>query len=84
MTDYGIITRELVGPTGQFLVKIAGMSDNGTEAASELVNVHDELSKVIQTLPKHWESKNLQLLVRTDIIGGKAGPPKLIATFYVW
>jgi hypothetical protein len=83
VTDYGIITRELVGPTGQFLVKIAGMSDNGTEAASELVTNTDELSKVIQTLPKHWESKNLQLLVRTDIIGGKAGPPKLIAT-YVW
>jgi hypothetical protein len=83
VTDYGIITRELVGPTGQFLVKIAGMSDNGTEAASELVTNTDELSTVIQTLPKHWESKNLQLLVRTDIIGGKAGPPKLIAT-YVW
>jgi hypothetical protein len=81
--DYAIVTRELVGPTGQFLIKIAGMSDNGTEAASELITNNEELSKAIQTLPPHWERKNLQLLVQTDIIGGKAGPPKLIAT-YIW
>jgi hypothetical protein len=81
--DYGLITREPVGATGQFLLKIAGLQDGGTEAACELVTNPEMLQSVIQTLPPHWETKNLQIVVAAEMIGRKAGPPQVIAV-QVW
>ncbi|WP_139285234.1 hypothetical protein [Terriglobus roseus] len=81
--DYGLITREVVAPTGQFLVKFAGVGDAGTEAAGELLTNADLLSSAVKRLPRDWEHKNVQLLVEFNVIDGKAGPPKLVDT-YVW
>lgn len=81
--DYGLITRQPISSTGQFLLKIAGMSDGGTEAACDLVTNPVALQHVVQSLPPHWETKNLQILIGTDIIGGEAGPPQVIAV-YTW
>lgn len=81
--DYGLVTRQLKGSTGQFTVKIEGISDGGTEAGSELLSNPQDLRAVLQSLPKGWEKKNLQLVVATDMIGGKPGPPQVVA-YYVW
>ncbi len=81
--DYGLITRQPLGVTGQFLLKIAGLQDGGTEAASELVTNPEMLQGIIHSLPPNWQSKNLQVLVETDVIDRKAGPPKVLAV-YAW
>jgi hypothetical protein len=81
--DYGLITRQPVGATGQFILKIAGLQDAGTEAASELVSEPEMLQSVVRSLPPNWQSKNLQIVVETDVIGRNAGPPKVLAV-YAW
>lgn len=81
--DYGLITRQPIGSTGQFLLKIAGMSDGGTEAACELVTNPETLQRIVHSLPPHWETKNLQILVATEMIGGNAGPPQVVS-IYAW
>lgn len=81
--DYGLVTRQLWGPTGQFTVKIEGIGDGGTEAGSEVISDPENLRSVLQSMPKNWEKKNIQLVVSTDITEGKPGPPKLVA-FYIW
>jgi hypothetical protein len=81
--DYGLITREPTAITGRFLLKIAGLEDGGTEAGSELVTNPEMLQGIVRTLPPHWETKNLQILVATDVIGHNAGPPQVIAV-YAW
>lgn len=81
--DYGLITRQPIGTTGQFLLKIAGLQDGGTEAACELVTNPEMLQNAIRSLPPHWETKNLQILVSTEIIGRTAGPPQVVAV-HVW
>ena len=43
--DYGLITRQLSGKAGQFLVQIAGISHFGTEAASEFLANKKEFYK---------------------------------------
>lgn len=78
MTDYGLITREPVGITGEFLLKVAGLGDGGSEAAAEVVTDPVLLQQAIGTLPPHWENKNLQILVGTEMIGRKASPPRII------
>jgi len=81
--DYGLITREPKGTTGEFLVKIAGLQDGGTEAACELVTNPEMMENVVRSLPPHWETKNLQIVISTDLIGWKAGPPQVVA-IQVW
>jgi hypothetical protein len=81
--DYGLITREPKGTTGEFLVKIAGLQDGGTEAACELVTNPEMMENVVRSLPSHWDTKNLQIVISTDVIGWKAGPPQVVA-IQVW
>lgn len=81
--DYGLITREPKGTTGEFLVKIAGLQDGGTEAACELVTNPKMMENVVRSLPPHWDTKNLQIVISTDVIGWKAGPPQVVAV-QVW
>lgn len=81
--DYGLVTREPIAKTGQFVVKVAGISDNGTEAASEVVTRPEDLANALKTVPPGWDKKNLQIVIATDITEGKAGPPQPVA-FYVW
>ncbi len=81
--DYGLITREPVGITGGFLLKIAGIRGAGTEAASELVTRPDLLQNAVASLPPNWEKKNIQILVMTQSIGQKASSPKVVA-IHIW
>lgn len=81
--DYGLVTRQLKGPTGQFTVKIEGIGDSGTQAGSEIISDPENLRNALQSVPKGWARKNIQLLVSTDVTDGKPGPPKLV-DYYVW
>jgi hypothetical protein len=74
--DYALITRQPVGATVSSFLRL---QNGGTEAASELVTNPDMLQAVIHTLPANWQSKNLQILIQTEVIGRKAGPPKVLA-----
>jgi hypothetical protein len=77
--DYGLITRQLSGRSGQFLVQVAGISDIGTAAASELLSNQKELASALGNAPVDLQKKNLQIVVATDVTDGKAGPPRVIA-----
>jgi hypothetical protein len=77
--DYGLITRQLTGKAGQFMVQVAGVSHYGTEAASELLLDNDELSKLLQTNSIDLGKNNLQIVVSTDITNGRAGPAHVVA-----
>jgi hypothetical protein len=81
--DYGLVTRQLKGPTGQFTVRIEGIGDGGTQAGSEIISDPENLRNALQAVPKGWAKKNVQLVVSTDVTDGKPGPPKLV-DYYVW
>jgi hypothetical protein len=48
----------------------------GTQAAGEFVTNTDNLKKLEVFAPKHWERKNVQVVISTDIIRASSGPPK--------
>ncbi|WP_158788268.1 hypothetical protein [Granulicella sp. L46] len=77
--DYGLITRQLSGKTGQFLVQVAGISHFGTEAASEFLANEKDLTNVLQARSINLQKKNFQIVVSTDITDGMAGPPHVVA-----
>jgi hypothetical protein len=77
--DYGLITRQLSGKAGQFLVQVAGISHFGTEAASEFLANKKEFTNALHSESINLQKKNFQIIVSTDITAGRAGPPNVVA-----
>jgi hypothetical protein len=82
-TDYGLVTRLVNSSTGQFVVAVAGITAPGSEAAGEVVGSPDDLAKALRNAPPDWSRKNLQIVVKTTVNDGVAGPPQIVA-IYVW
>jgi hypothetical protein len=81
--DYAIITRLLHPDTGELLVSMAGITQYGSEAASDLVTDAGRLQQVLESLPEGWEKKNMQLVLRVHVISGASGTSTVVAT-HVW
>ena len=77
--DYGLITRQLSGRAGQFLVQVAGISHFGTAAASEILVQPQELEKILRSKSISLQKKNVQIVVSTDVTDERAGPPHVVA-----
>ncbi|HUV68752.1 MAG TPA: hypothetical protein VMW15_03765 [Terracidiphilus sp.] len=82
-TDYAIIARFHDSTTEGPVMVIAGIGPFGTEAASSFVATPQYLEQIAQHVPAGWQNKNLELVLKTDVIDGKAGRPVLVA-FTVW
>jgi hypothetical protein len=81
--DFAIISRVLNQRTGKMLLMAGGLYGFGTQAAGQFLTDPKYLPKFAARLPSGWESKNLQLVIRTEVIDGTPGPPELIASS-VW
>ena len=77
--DYAIVARLRDATTEGPVLVIAGLGPYGTEAAGEFASSPKYLEKVRKQLPLGWETKNLEVVLKTDVIDGKAGPPVLLA-----
>jgi hypothetical protein len=84
--DYAIVARCWNPETGRMVVVAAGVHPWGTAAAGDFVTVPDNLKKLEQSLApedrKKWKSKNLEVVLSTDIIKGVAGPPNVVAAYF--
>lgn len=81
--DYAIVARFHDPTTEGPVMVIAGLGPYGTEAASEFVQSPEYLSKFANAMPRGWGNKNFEVVLKSDVIGSKAGPPVLLAT-YSW
>lgn len=81
--DLIIITRVSDSPTGCAAVFAGGFSNWGTEAAAEFLADPAHLEDALRGAPRHWETKNLQIVLETMVVNGEAGVPRLLA-LYSW
>lgn len=77
--DYAIVARIHDSTTGQPVVIAAGISEEGTEAAGEILYNPEYLNSLLERAPADWEKKNLEAVIETQVIGGHAGPPSVLA-----
>ena len=77
--DYAIVSRLRDPKTEQTVVVAAGIGSWGTLAAGEFVTRLEQLKKLDGLAPKHWEQKNLEVVLATDVIRGSSGPPVVLA-----
>ncbi len=77
--DYAIVARIHDRTTGQPVIIAAGISEEGTEAAGEILYNPEYLDSLIARAPRDWADKNLEAVIETQVIEGHPGPPNILA-----
>jgi len=77
--DYAIVARIHDNTTGQPVIVAAGISEEGTEAAGEILYNPVYLDSLIAKLPAKWEQLNMEAVIETQVIEGHPGPPNILA-----
>ncbi len=78
-TDYAIVARYRDPTTEGTVMVVAGLGPFGTQAAGAFVASPQYLEQIARQLPAGWENENVEIVLKTQIIDGKAGPPVLVA-----
>ncbi|MBZ5724311.1 MAG: hypothetical protein LAP87_04880 [Acidobacteriia bacterium] len=81
--DFAIVARFRDATTGETIVVVAGIGENGTIAAGEFVTSPAFLEGLSKQLPAGWSRKNVEAVLATQVIDRKSGPPRILAT-HVW
>lgn len=80
--DYAIVGRFYAPTTESTVIIAAGLGENGTAAAADFI-LHSQYLKEIDTgSPAPWKNKNMELVLKTQIIDGNAGPPVIVARHF--
>lgn len=77
--DYAIVARIRDNTTGQPVIIAAGISEEGTESAGEILYNPVYLDSLLAKLPSNWEQLNMEAVIETQVIGGHPGPPSILA-----
>jgi hypothetical protein len=77
--DYAIIARFQATMTDGEVMVIAGLGSGGTESASKFVSSAAYMTQLAQRAPRNWRSMNMEAVVETEVIEGRAGHPHIIA-----
>ena len=80
--DFAIVARFHDKLTDNTVIVIAGVGKNGTEAAARFVTTPRYLDLLNQQI-KDWASKNLEIVIKTKVVGSKTGAPSIEAV-HVW
>jgi hypothetical protein len=80
--DYALIARAPQPETGQMMVVIAGLGEKGSAAALEFVTNPKYLERFAAQAPSGWERRNLELVIKTNLINDDWGEPHVIATHF--
>ncbi len=78
--DYAIVARIHDPTTGQPVVIAAGISEEGTESAGEILYNPVYLDTLLAKAPPGWDQMSMEAVIETQVIDGHPGPPNVLAT----
>jgi hypothetical protein len=81
--DYAIVARLLDPNTDRFVVVAAGIARGGTVAAGEFVVDAHHVDELALKASNDWSRKNMEVVLETQVIDGRSGPPR-IDEIYTW
>lgn len=61
----------------------AGIGRGGTVAAGEFLVDPKRMDEMSGLVPRDWKRKNLEIVLETQVIQGRSGPPRISAV-HVW
>jgi len=81
--DYAIVARLIDPNTDQYVVVAAGIGRGGTVAAGEFLVDPHHMDELLRQVPRDWKQKNLEIVLETQVIQSRSGPPRISAV-HVW
>ena len=82
-SDYAIVARFVDPNIEQLVVVGAGIGRGGTVAAGEFLVDEQRMDDMLKRVPSDWKRKNIEIVLETQVIGDRSGPPRVSAV-YVW
>jgi hypothetical protein len=82
-SDYAIVARFVDPNIEQLVVVGAGIGRGGTVAAGEFLVDEQRMDEMVKRVPSDWKRKNIEIVLETQVIGDRSGPPRVSAV-YVW
>ncbi len=80
--EYAIVSRILNPATERTVVTITGMTFKGTLAGGDFLTNAGYMQEAFRNAPAGWYRKNIQVVLKTAMVGGNAGPPTVVATCF--
>jgi hypothetical protein len=77
--DYALVTRLPRSKTGQPLIIIAGLTQNGTQAAADFITDSKQIKKLVSGAPSDWSQKNLEFVLQTKVVNNIPTSPVIVA-----
>ena len=80
--DYAVVSRAFLPQTHSMLILISGCTQYGTEGAADLITNPELLAGALREAPAGWQHKNLQLVLRMQVIANAPASPKVVAAHF--
>ena len=81
--DYAIVTRMVDTTSDRPVIIAAGLTQYGTIGAGEFLSNQSYFSEAARQLPRDWQKRNLQMVLRVPVVNRISGRPRVLAT-HVW
>lgn len=81
--DYALVVRYRAQATDSWIVAIAGVGRNGTEAAAQFITSPHYLQQLHDRLGSGFDQRNLEAVLKVNVVEGKSGAPTLVDA-YAW
>ena len=81
-SDYAVVGRIYDPHTKQTVFFAAGLSPYGTQAAGEFSTDPASIAEIARHAPPDWTSKNMEILIRTDLIDNEPGPAVIVGSTF--
>jgi hypothetical protein len=81
--DYAVVARFRDATTGSWVVVLAGLGRNGTEAAAQFATSEHYMQLLREQAGTDLAGKNIEAVLKVSVIDGKTGAPSIVAV-QVW
>jgi hypothetical protein len=81
--DYALVARFRDATTDSWVVALAGIGRNGTEAAAQFATSPHYVQLLGDRVGSDFSNRNIEAVLKVNVIDGKTGAPSILAV-YVW
>jgi len=77
--DFALVARFRDATTGSWVVVLAGLGRNGTEAAAQFATNPHYMQLLRDDIGRDFSNLNIEALLKVNVIDGKTGAPSILA-----
>jgi hypothetical protein len=81
--DYALVARFRDTTTDSWVVALAGLGRNGTEAAAEFVTSPHYMQMLRDQVGSDFSNRNVEVVLKVNVVDGKTGAPSIL-TSHAW